>query len=122
MSKISKHFTREEMACNCGCGFDSMDIETLAVADDARDFVNHSIMPSSAARCFKYNRSEDVKSNDDSQHPLARALDLPVKNPLRLYNYLCKKYPGKYGIGLYDWGVHIDTRAIAARWDHRTKK
>jgi hypothetical protein len=53
MPKISKHFTRAEVACKCGCGFDSMDIETLKIADEARDFANEGITPSSACRCHK---------------------------------------------------------------------
>ena len=73
---ISKYFTRKEIACNCGCGLDSMDIETLALADEAREFVGHSITPSSAARCLRYNRS--IRSKDDSQHVKCRAMDLPV--------------------------------------------
>ena len=120
MGDLSLHFSRFEMACNCGCGFDSMDVETLMIADDAREFVGHSITPSSAARCFAYNRTEEVGSNDDSQHPLARAMDLPVDDPLRLYQYLCEKYPDKYGFFLYNWGVHVDSRLIKARGDYRT--
>jgi zinc D-Ala-D-Ala carboxypeptidase len=111
--KISKHFTREEMACNCGCGLDSMDVETLMVADRVRDFEDDSITPSSAARCFPYNLH--IGSNDMSQHPRCRALDLPVKDPQATYNMLCKQYPDKYGFGLYDWGVHIDTKSGPAR-------
>lgn len=115
MGDISKYFSRHEIACKCGCGFNSMDVETLAVADDAREFVGHPITPSSGARCFEYNR--EVGSNDASQHPLARAIDLPVNDPLALYAYLCDKYPNKYGFGLYRTFVHIDTRSGGdARW------
>ena len=40
-------------------------------------------------------------------------MDLPVKDPQALYDYLCKTYPNKYGFGLYihDGFVHIDTRS-----------
>ncbi len=93
-----------------------MDIETLRIADDARDFVGHPITPSSAARCYEYNRS--VGSNDQSQHPRCRAMDLPTHKAKELYEYLCAQYPNKYGFGLYKTFVHIDTRSgAAARWD-----
>lgn len=110
MGDISKHFNRSEMACNCGCGLDTMDSETLNVADDIRDWYGKPIKPSSAARCLLWNRLE--KSKDTSQHVKCRAMDLPVAEPRALYNYLCDKYPDKYGFGLYeDEGfVHIDTK------------
>lgn len=117
MGDLSQYFSRYEIECKCGCGFDSMDTETLKLADEAREFVNHPITPSSGARCFKYNRSDEVGSNDESQHPRARAIDLPVKNAPELFGYLCRKYPGKYGFGLYKTFVHIDTRSgKPARW------
>ena len=109
MGDISNHFSRHEIACKCGCGLDTMDGETLNLADECREFVNHTITPSSGARCLKHNRS--IGSTDGSQHPKCRAMDLPVDNPKELYDYLCKKYPNQYGFGLYDTFVHIDTRS-----------
>jgi zinc D-Ala-D-Ala carboxypeptidase len=121
MTKISEYFTRSEMACNCGCGLDSMDIETLKVADEVRWRAGHSITPSSAARCLVYNRTPEVGSNDESQHPKCRAMDLPVNDPPAIYSWLCEKYPNQYGFGLYNSFVHIDTRSgPAARWDNST--
>ena len=113
--KISKHFTRAEVACQCGCGFDSMDAETLMIADEARDFEGSPITPSSGCRCYHHNKA--VGGADKSQHPMARAMDLPSKDPVALYNFLCAKYPGKYGFGLYSSFVHIDSRSNGpARW------
>lgn len=105
---ISKYFTREEVACKCGCGFDTADVETLMVADEAREFVGHSITPSSCCRCSEHNKK--VGGAAKSQHVLGRAMDLPVKDPKALYDYLDKKYPGRYGFGLYNTFVHIDTK------------
>ena len=93
-----------------------MDIETLQIADECREFVGESITPSSAARCFRYNNSPTVGSNDRSQHPKCRAMDLPVKDPQALYDWLCAEYPDKYGFGLYKTFVHVDSRSIKARW------
>lgn len=113
--KISKYFTRKEIECRCGCGFDSMDVITLQIADDAREFVGESITPSSGCRCVVHNAN--VGGADKSQHVQARAMDLPVKNPKALYDYLCDKYPGKYGFGLYSTFVHVDSRTKGgARW------
>lgn len=115
MSKISKYFTRAEVSCKCGCGFDSMDIETLKVADEAREYVGAPISPSSACRCHKHNKR--VGGSKSSLHKKARAMDLPVSDPKALYEYLDNKYPDRYGLGLYSTFVHIDTRTNGpARW------
>lgn len=111
--KISNYFTREEIACKCGCGFDSMDVETLRLADEAREFEGAPITPSSGCRCPSHNRA--VGGSSKSQHVQARAMDLPSRDPAALYNYLDSKYPDKYGLGLYDTFVHIDTKTGAAR-------
>jgi len=115
MGDLSKDFSRYEFACKCGCGFDTVDAETLKVVQDARDFVGESITPSSGARCINHNRK--IGSSDTSQHVVGRAVDLPVSDPKALYDYLCKKYYGIYGFGVYKTFVHIDTRSgHSARW------
>lgn len=118
--KISKYFNRHEIACRCGCGLDTMDAVTLQLADACRDFVGAPITPSSGARCLAHNREQGSK--DTSQHPKCRAMDLPVPDPAALYVWLCENYPNKYGFGLYNTFVHIDSRTgRPARWDKRTK-
>lgn len=115
MGDLSKNYSRHEMACSCGCGGDTIDAETLRVAEEAREFVGHPITPSSAYRCDNHN--EAVGGSVRSQHPKGRAIDLPVHDPKALYDFLCEKYPDKYGFGLYDTFVHIDTRSgKMVRW------
>ncbi len=114
--RISKYFTRAEIECKCGCGSDTMDIITLEIADDSREFVAEPITPSSGHRCSSHNKS--VGGSRSSQHVQGRAMDLPVSNPKALFDYLCEKYPGKYGFGLYPTFVHIDSRTKGgARWN-----
>lgn len=115
MIRISKYFFRHEVACKCGCGLDAMDAETLMLADNVREYVDKPITPSSGARCLQHNRR--IKSHDMSQHVLCRAMDLPVDNPQDVYDWLCARYPDRYGFGLYSTFVHIDTRPSGpARW------
>ena len=111
MGDISHHFNRYEVECKCGCGLDSMDAVTLQLADESRDFVGHSITPSSGCRCYAYNRTKEVGSNDRSQHPRCRAMDLPVQDPRGLWEYLCQSYPERYGFILYNTFVHVDSRS-----------
>ncbi|MEE9459621.1 MAG: D-Ala-D-Ala carboxypeptidase family metallohydrolase [Candidatus Bathyarchaeia archaeon] len=116
MGDISKHFSRREMLCQCNsCGFDTIDAETLRIAEEVREFVGHPITPSSAARCAVHN--SDVGGKSSSLHLSGRAIDLPVRDPKAVYEFLCEKYPGQYGFGLYEKFVHLDTRSgKMARW------
>lgn len=115
MGDLSEHFSRKEFACNCGCGFDTVDAETLKVAEDVRRFLKTPVTINSGCRCPAYNKK--VGGAEKSQHVKARAADLGVANPEKVYEYLCTKYPGKYGFGLYPTFVHIDTRSDGpARW------
>ena len=118
MGDMSKHFSRYEIACECGCGFESVHPETLRLADEVRDFVGAPIAPSSGARCCEYNRL--IGSTDQSQHTRSRAMDLPVSYPRAVYDWLCESYPDAYGFGLYRSFVHIDSRRDKSRWgnDH----
>jgi len=114
MGDLSKHFSREEVECKCGCGFDSIDVETLKIMEEVREYVKHPITPSSGARCSEHNKK--VGGLINSQHLKTRACDLPVDVPSKVYEWLNNKYPNKYGFGLYKAFVHIDTRAEKARW------
>jgi len=113
------NFPRYEFACKCGCGFDTVDIELQPLCEDVRSFEGAPVTVASGCRCPKHNRL--VGGAYRSQHVLARAADLYVEYPKKTYDYLCEKYPNKYGFGLYDWGIHVDTRSNKARWDRRTK-
>ena len=115
MSRISKWFVRSEVACKCGCGLDSMDIQTLWIADEVRDFVGKPVVVSSGHRCHVHNLN--VGGRLDSQHLHARAMDLMVDDSEEVFKFLCAKYPDKYGFGLYKEFVHIDTKTgTGRRW------
>jgi len=114
------YFKRKEFACKCGCGFDTVDIELLPLCNDIRGFEGDEVIVLSGCRCEKHN--EEVGGAKHSQHKLGRAADLKVSDPWKTYQYLCNHYKDQYGFGLYDWGVHVDTRTNGpARWDLRTK-
>ena len=70
----------------------------------------------SGCRCLIYNRTKD--SEDTSQHVRGKAADVRVRHftPEQVYDYLNTKYPNRFGIGLYETFVHVDVRALKARW------
>lgn len=115
--KISKHFNREEFACKCKCGFDTVDIELLRVLERLREHFAKPVVITSGCRCDAYNKKIGGSSN--SQHTKGRAADIVVKGveSYVVYAYLHERYPNKYGIGKYDGWCHIDTRTNGpARW------
>lgn len=115
MGDISKNFSRSEFSCKCGCGFDTVDVELPALCEEVREIDGGLPMtPSCGCRCVEHNKNEG--GEDDSQHLLGKAADLPCRNPWHVYKELCRRYQDKYGFGVYSWGVHVDVRAEKARW------
>ena len=129
MTQLTKNIWRYELACSDGCGFASMDFETVNVVQETCDHFAEelgvdkvALHINSAARCFKYNRKPKSQggpgSNDESQHPRANALDFSIDGVSSndIYDYLDERYPDLYGIGRYNTFTHLDTRTGRARW------
>lgn len=115
--QVSDNFKRDEFACKCGCGFDTVDAVTLEVIEDVRSHFGVPVSVTSASRCQTHNRS--VGGADASFHLKGRAVDIKVGgvSPCDVYAYLESKYPERYGFGRYSTFVHVDTRSNgAARW------
>ena len=110
------NFSRDEFACKCGCGYDPIDAELLAVLQDLRDTFSSAVHITSGCRCKEYNKR--IGGSTGSQHILGKAADIWVKDtkPEDVHEYLIEKYDGKYGIGLYNSWVHVDVRNGPARW------
>ena len=113
MNIINSHFSRAEIACHCGCGFDSVDAELLDLMEKIRDIIGPYV-PNSVCRCIVHNRN--VGSTDLSQHVRAKACDVPCDDPNALYDILDDLYPDTYGLGIYESFVHVDVRSVKARW------
>lgn len=117
MGDLSKHFSRHEFACNCGCGSDTVDVETLQLCEEVRELVGAPVMVTSGHRCARHNRR--VGGARNSQHVKGRAADLAVPDPQAVYDALVRRYPDRYGFGCYPRHgfVHVDTRSgLPARW------
>lgn len=119
MVDLSENFSRSEFACHCGCGFDTVDAELLRVLQyDIRNYYGQPVTVISGCRCFAYNLGTPGAARN-SLHIEAKAADIKVAgvSPIALYHYLNKKYPNKYGLGLYHNRIHIDVRPTPARWN-----
>jgi len=116
MSQISPHFRRAEFACKCGCGFDTVDVDTLAVLEAVRTHFGKPTIINSGCRCPEYNAK--VGGAPNSQHTLGRAADIRVQGvePDAVYDWLAVNFPTA-SLGRYATFTHVDTRSHGpARW------
>jgi uncharacterized protein YcbK (DUF882 family) len=113
---FDKGFTRGEFTCNCGCGFDTVDVETLFILEELKRWFGKTVDIVSGCRCHAYNIY--IGGSKNSQHVKGRAADLSVQGieSLQVYNYFNRLYPGIYGLGKYSTFTHFDTRSNYARW------
>lgn len=123
--KDIRYFTRAEFRCTCPrCGgFPVEPEETMVrVVDEIRHRagVPVTIVDSggSGIRCPEHNA--EVGGVANSEHLYGRAADLHSKLPPgELYRIAgevtAEMIPGRGGIGLYAWGIHVDTGKFS-RW------
>lgn len=114
--QISPHFKRAEMACRCGCGFDSIDAQTLEILEAVRRHFGRPVIVTSAARCRQHNA--DVGGASQSQHLLGRAADIKVQDhpAMAVADFIEEQFPGA-SVGRYLTFTHVDTRTTGpARW------
>lgn len=131
--KLSTNFRRSENQCKCGdCNKFGADIELVNVMEEFRAHLRFNIIATAIIivtswfRCREHNNrpvSEGgAGSNDNSWHLTGSAIDIKVPGipPGKLAYEFRKLFPNKYGVGIYDWGIHIDMRPKAGNWDKRT--
>lgn len=117
MGDLSTHFSRYEMQCPCGCGFNTVDYELMHVLELIRGAFNRPLDPEPVCRCKTFNDALEGSSST-SRHLWGQASDVSIKgvDPKDIYEFLDNMFPNKYGIGLYDTWVHVDVRSEKARW------
>lgn len=116
MMMISQYFDRNEFACGCGCGFNTVDTELLRTLERTRATFSRPMIITSGCRCEAHNEAQG--GSPKSQHLLGRAADfvIPGVDPAIIQKYLCETHPGRFGIGCYADFTHFDTRDTEARW------
>lgn len=114
--KLSENFYRDEFACRCGCGFDTVDIALVQYAQQIRTHFDRAVTIISGCRCPHHNAGTPDAA-DASSHMVARAADLVVES---VPAYLVQEYAEQIavpGIGKYENSTHIDSRSGSiARW------
>lgn len=113
---VAKNFRVKEFACQDKSDPIFISAELVEVLQDVRDYFGRAVSINSAYRNPTHNKK--VGGVVNSYHLYGMAADIVVSGvPARnVYNYLCGKYPDKYGIGRYETFTHIDVRPIFSRW------
>ncbi|MCK7229176.1 D-Ala-D-Ala carboxypeptidase family metallohydrolase [Enterobacter asburiae] len=116
MGDLSEHFSRHEFACRCGCGFDDISSDLIAVLETARDWFAAPIHINCGCRCAAHNAR--VGGVPDSQHQKGTAADITLSGvtPAALYSWFDSHYPQMLGLGKYRTFVHVDVRHQRTRW------
>lgn len=124
--KDIRYFTRAEFRCPCGkCGgFPVEPEETMVrVVDEIRHRAGTPVTVvdsgGSGVRCPEHNA--EVGGVANSEHLYGRAADLhstlPPSDLKEIAEEVTKEMiPGRGGIGLYQWGVHVDVGKYS-RWN-----
>lgn len=142
MGDLTKNLSRHELACRCGCGFDTVDFE---LANNLQQCVNHfesklgtsvRIDITGGNRCKIYNArlrelyrttngNQGADTAVNSQHIYGRAADFKLftrnnnnQIPATLvYSYLDSEHGNEIALGRYINRCHTDTRTDAGqRW------
>lgn len=118
-----KYFERSEFKCKCGgkyCnGYPAeIDMEMVKIADVIRERLGKPIRVNSGVRCETHNAN--VGGEKASQHLYGKASDLRAPSgvtPAQMAEIAEELLPNSGGIGIYSWGIHIDTREKKSRWN-----
>lgn len=123
--KLSEHFIRAEFACKNNCGYMSPDPLLVSGLEALRALINannisgqaeHAIYIDDACRCEKHNAEVGGAPHSEHVQGLAADIIVPGFTSRELYVYAVKvpQFKG-FGVSTKEY-LHVDTRAIAARW------
>lgn len=118
-----EYFSKKEFKCKCGgryCdGYPAeIDMQMVRYADEIRRRIGKPLGVNSGLRCPQHNRNEG--GVDGSEHTQGNAVDLGKPDgvtPMEMAEIAEEVMGNTGGIGIYYWGIHIDTRAGKSRWN-----
>ena len=108
------NFKLKEFSCHDGSDVVKVDSDLIIKLQALRDIIGKPIVINSGYRTTEYNKK--IRGATRSQHIYGKAADIAISgvNP----EDVAKKAEalGFLGIGLYDWGCHVDTRKTKSFW------
>lgn len=73
----SKHFSKKELMCKCGCGVAKMKKSFMDIVEKIREEYGKPIILSSAYRCPEYN-NKISSTGFDGPHTTGEAIDIKI--------------------------------------------
>lgn len=108
------NFQVKEFACKDGSDAILIDSELVEKLQVMRERIGKALIVNSGYRTPEYNKK--VGGVDNSQHCQGKAADVTANGVKPDVLFEIAKQVGFRGIGLYSWGVHVDTRAQKSTW------
>lgn len=116
-------FSKKEFRCKCGgkyCdGYPAeIDLTMVRYADEIRRRIGKPLGVNSGLRCRQHNAN--CGGATKSQHMYGTACDLGKPSgvtPAEMARIAEEVMGNTGGIGIYSWGIHIDTRKSKYRWN-----
>jgi hypothetical protein len=115
-----KYFKPEEFQCQCGCGAKNIDHDLVLILEKIREHYGKPVRINSGVRCKTHNARVGGAANSQHLDTYAKAADIGTisgTTPRAMATYVETLMPNTGGIGIYSWGIHIDTRKVKARWN-----
>jgi hypothetical protein len=115
-----KYFKPEEFACKCGCGAKNIDHNLVIILEKIREHYGKPVRINSGVRCKTHNARVGGATNSQHLDTYAKAADIGTisgTTPRAMAAYAETLMPNTGGIGIYSWGIHLDTRKTKARWN-----
>jgi uncharacterized protein YcbK (DUF882 family) len=111
LEEIAPHLSRWEIICRCGVCFRcTLSPELKRLWSRIRDSVGTPLNINSGVRCQAHQRRVNPAVSD-SMHLYGEALDIRWPEGMQKTDFyrLLESAVGSGGIGVYSWGVHVDT-------------
>lgn len=107
---VSENFAYREFACKCGCGFESIHPDLVAILEEVRAHFGKPVHITSGCRCAVHNAR--VGGAKLSQHTYARASDITIRDvpPEDVRAAVLQLFPDIGGIKAYPGFTHVDIR------------